>query len=163
MGARIQHSGQDREGLLKDSEEILRAISSIARSVSTVKTELFNQQIELREIKEHMEFAVITAESFGYEQEDFLNLHKTKEIMLNKSPLIVRVLDKGRTTMREMAAQGELKEAKRKGPLFHAFLTGLDVNAQPKQIMNAFQNFKRFESISAISGKLTFNSKSALE
>ena len=163
MGARIQHSGQDREGLLKDSEEILCAISSIAKDVSTVKTELFNQWIVLREIKEQVEFAVITAEFFGYEQEDFLNLHKTKLIMLNKSPLIVRVTDEGRTAMREMAAQGEWKEAKRKGHLFHAFLTGLEVNAQPKQIMDAFENSTRFESISTISGKLTFSSKSALE
>ena len=46
-----------------------------------MKAELFNQQIVLREIKELMEFAVITAESFGYEQEDFLHLQKTLEIM----------------------------------------------------------------------------------
>ena len=64
-----------------------------------------------------MEFAVIAAESFGYEQEDFFNLHKTEDIMSNKSPLTVQVTDEGRIAVREVAAQGEWKEAKRKGPL----------------------------------------------
>ena len=52
-----------------DSEEILCAISNIAKSVSTVKTEHLNQQIVLSEIKEQM--AVISADSFSYEQEEF--------------------------------------------------------------------------------------------
>ena len=68
----------------------------------------------LSEIKEQMEFALISAESFGYKQEDILNLYKTEEIMSNKSPLTVRVTDEGRIATRgEMAALGEWKEVKR--------------------------------------------------
>ena len=122
------------------------------QQISLLSEELSAQQIMIGEVDEKVDLifeAVIKDDHIGSGD--------------TRSNLTVQVTDEGRSAIKHKAAHGEWQKAKYTGQSYSAFLTGLHVDAQAKEIMAAFEDSISFENISAISGKLRFKSKSAWE
>ena len=61
--------------------------------------------------------------------------------------MTVQDTDEGRSAIKQKAAHGEWQKAKYTGQSYSAFLTGLYVDAQAKEIMAAFEDSISFENI----------------
>ena len=150
--------------------ELCRQIRLLATQISKLEKKVDNQNKLLNDqstkISSIYEFSGIAAYAIVCDQEQNYE-------SIGQSLLSVEFGNNGRRVTIEKSAGDSISRAdeeewvkvpqRQRTSLHHAFVTGLDVNAQPKQILNLFQNSARFESISAICGKLTFNSKAALE
>ena len=127
--------------------ELCRQIRLLATQISKLEKKVDNQKKLLNDqstkISSIYEFSGIAAYATVCDQEE------TYESMV-QSLLSVEFGNNGRKVTIEKSAGDSISRAdeeewvkvpqRQRTSLHHAFVTGLDVNAQPKQILNLFQN-----------------------